>query len=136
MESDSEDADAPGRVLDHGQDVSLGAVEQVDAEEVAGQDRFGLEAQELRPCWPGPPRRGVSRGYDSRHVQPVASWMGIAWTSDSQPGPLGRVGLIVKGGRASMVARACRCKGPFVTMCNSGRPRFAKRKPLSAEIAS
>ena len=47
VQGDAEDADAPGRVLDHGQDVGLGAVEQVDGEEVAGQDRLGLGAQEL-----------------------------------------------------------------------------------------
>jgi hypothetical protein len=47
MEGDAEDADAPGRVLDYGQDVGLGAVEQVDREEVARQDRVGLGAQEL-----------------------------------------------------------------------------------------
>jgi hypothetical protein len=45
VQGDAEEADAPGRVLDHGQDVGLGAVEQVDAEEVAGQDRLGLGAQ-------------------------------------------------------------------------------------------
>ena len=49
MQRDSEDADAPGRVLDHGQDVGLGALEQIGCEEVAGQDRVGLGAQELRP---------------------------------------------------------------------------------------
>jgi hypothetical protein len=32
---------------DHGEDVGLRAVEQVDAEEVAGQDGLGLGAQEL-----------------------------------------------------------------------------------------
>jgi hypothetical protein len=47
MQRDAEDTDAPGRVPDHGQDVGLGAVEQVNAEEVAGQDRLGLGAQEL-----------------------------------------------------------------------------------------
>ena len=47
MQGDAEDADAPGRVLDHGQDVGLGAVEQVDREEVARQDRAGLGVQEL-----------------------------------------------------------------------------------------
>ena len=47
MQGDPEDADAPGGVLDHGQDVGLGAVEQVDREEVARQDRLGLGAQEL-----------------------------------------------------------------------------------------
>ena len=59
MQGDPEDADAPGRVLDHGQDIGLGAVEQVDREEVAGQDRLGLGAQELRPGRPGPPPGGV-----------------------------------------------------------------------------
>jgi len=42
MQSDSRDADAPGRVFYHGQDIGLGAVEQVDCEEVARHDRFGL----------------------------------------------------------------------------------------------
>ena len=37
VQGDAEDADAPGRVLDHGQDVGLGAVEQVDREEVAAR---------------------------------------------------------------------------------------------------
>jgi hypothetical protein len=40
-------------VLDRGQDISLGAIEQVSREEVARQDRLGLGAQELRPRWPG-----------------------------------------------------------------------------------
>ena len=62
MQGDSEDADAPGGVLDHGQDISLGAVEQVGREEVTGQDRFGLGAQELRPGRTCPPRRGVDPG--------------------------------------------------------------------------
>jgi hypothetical protein len=33
VQRDAEDADAPGRVLDHGQDVSLGAAGQVNREE-------------------------------------------------------------------------------------------------------
>jgi hypothetical protein len=41
---DSEDADAPGRVFYHRQHVSLGAVEQVDCEEIARQNRFGLRS--------------------------------------------------------------------------------------------
>ena len=45
MQSDSEDADAPGGVLYHGQDVGLGAVEQVGREEVARQARLGLGAR-------------------------------------------------------------------------------------------
>ena len=59
MQGDSEDADAPGGVLDHGQDVSLATVKQFCYEEVARQDRLGLRTQELRPGWPGPPRGGV-----------------------------------------------------------------------------
>jgi hypothetical protein len=33
MQGDADDSDAPGCVLDHGQDVGLGTVEQVDGEE-------------------------------------------------------------------------------------------------------
>src|ERR1039457_2095868 len=62
MQGDSEDADAPAGVLDHGQDISLGAIEQVGREEVARQDRLGLGSQELRPAWPGPPRRRADPG--------------------------------------------------------------------------
>src|ERR1700730_13875746 len=61
MRSDPEDADTPADVLYHGQDMGLGAVQQVGGE-VARQDRFGLGAQELRPGWLGPPRRGVEPG--------------------------------------------------------------------------
>jgi hypothetical protein len=46
-------------VLDHGQDVGLGAVQQVGGEEVARQDRLGLGAQELRPGRVCSSRRGV-----------------------------------------------------------------------------
>jgi hypothetical protein len=53
VQRDAEDAEAPGGVLDHGQDVSLGAVEQFRREEVARQDRLGLGAQELGPGWAG-----------------------------------------------------------------------------------
>ena len=59
MQPDAEDADAPRRVPDHSQDIGLGAAGQVNAEEVAGQDRLGVGAQELCPGRPGPPRRGV-----------------------------------------------------------------------------
>jgi hypothetical protein len=34
-------------VLDYSQDIGLCAVEEVDGEEVAGQDRLSLGAQEL-----------------------------------------------------------------------------------------
>jgi hypothetical protein len=54
---DPEDADAPGGMLDHGEDVSLSAVQQIRGEEIACQDRLGLGAQEL---WPGgSARRGA-----------------------------------------------------------------------------
>ena len=62
MQGHSENADAPGRVLYYGEDISLGAVEQVGREEVAGQDRLSLRTQELRPGRPGPPRRRVDSG--------------------------------------------------------------------------
>jgi hypothetical protein len=62
MQGDPEDADAPAGVLDHGQDIGLGAVGQVGREEVACQDRLGLGAQELRPPWPGPPWRRIYPG--------------------------------------------------------------------------
>jgi hypothetical protein len=54
MQGDSEDADAPGGVLDRRQDIGLGAIEQVGGEEVTCQDRLGLGAQELRPGRRGP----------------------------------------------------------------------------------
>jgi hypothetical protein len=41
-------------VLYHGQDAVLSAVEQVNCEEAAREDRAGLGAQELRPARPGP----------------------------------------------------------------------------------
>jgi hypothetical protein len=44
MQGDSEDADAPDGMLDHGQDIGLGAVQQAGREEVARQDRLGLGA--------------------------------------------------------------------------------------------
>jgi hypothetical protein len=42
MPRDSEDAGGPGRVFYHGQDVGLGAAGQIDCEEIARQDGFGL----------------------------------------------------------------------------------------------
>jgi hypothetical protein len=59
MRSDSENPHAPAGVLDHGQDIGLGAIEQVRREEVARQDRLGLGAQEQRPGRTGPPRRRI-----------------------------------------------------------------------------
>jgi hypothetical protein len=62
VQGDAQDADAPGRVLEHGEDVGLGAVDQVGREEVARQDRVGLRTQELRPGRPGPPWRQIDPG--------------------------------------------------------------------------
>jgi hypothetical protein len=62
MHCDAEDADAPGGVLDHGQDLSLGAVQQVGGEEIARQDRLGLRAQELPPGSACSSRRGMDPG--------------------------------------------------------------------------
>jgi len=62
VQGDCEDADAPGGVLYDGQDMGLGAVEQVGGEEVARQDRLGLRSQELRPGKHGSARRRVDSG--------------------------------------------------------------------------
>ena len=59
MRRDAEDPDAPGRMFYHGQDVGLGAVEQVHREEVAREDGVGLGTQELRPGRPGPVSGGI-----------------------------------------------------------------------------
>ena len=65
MQHDSENPDAPTGVLDHGQDIGLGPIEQVRREEVARQDRLGLGTQEQRPGRAGPPRRRI----DASRVQ-------------------------------------------------------------------
>ena len=53
-------------VLDHGQDIGLGAIEKAGREEVARQDRFGLGAQELRSARTCPSRRGpLGKGRDA-----------------------------------------------------------------------
>jgi hypothetical protein len=65
MQSDPEDANAPGGMLDHGQDVSPGAIQQVRGEEIAREDRLGLGAQELRPGRVCSSRRGVDPGISS-----------------------------------------------------------------------
>jgi len=46
-------------VLDDGQDVHLGAVEQVGGEEVQRQYRLRLGSQELGPAWAIPAGRRV-----------------------------------------------------------------------------
>ena len=59
MRRDAEDPDAPGREFYHGQYAGLGAVEQVNREQVAREDGVGLGAQELRPGRPGPVPGGI-----------------------------------------------------------------------------
>jgi hypothetical protein len=51
---DAENADAPGGVLDHREDIDGRAIEQVDGEEAGGQDGCCLGAKELAPCRAGP----------------------------------------------------------------------------------
>jgi hypothetical protein len=57
VQGDAEDADAPAGVLDHGQGIGAGAVEQVDREEVACQDRVAWERRNCDQV--GPVRRGA-----------------------------------------------------------------------------
>jgi hypothetical protein len=58
----AEDPDPAGAVLDDGQDVDLGAVEQVGGEEVQLRDPLGLRSQELSPARAVPARRRVDPG--------------------------------------------------------------------------
>ena len=62
MPGGSEDPDAAGAMLDDGQDVDFGAVEQVGGEEVQRQDALGLGSQELRPARAVPTGRRVDPG--------------------------------------------------------------------------
>ena len=73
MQSDAEDADAPGGVLDHGQDIGLGAIEQVGGEEVARRDRLGLGVRQLRPGRRSPPRRRICPARTRCRSRPVRS---------------------------------------------------------------
>jgi hypothetical protein len=59
---DAEDPDAAGAVLDDGQDIDLGAVEQVGGEEVQRQDPLRLGPQEFSPARSVPARRRVDPG--------------------------------------------------------------------------
>ena len=61
---DAQDVYPAGGVLDDEERVEPVQGDRVDVEQVAGQDRLGLRAEELRPGRPGPPRRGV----DARRV--------------------------------------------------------------------
>ena len=72
----------PGGVFDRGQHVGLGAVQQVDGEQVQGQDRLGLGAQELRPTRAGTPGRGV----DAVPLEDLPDRRGC--DGDAEPGQL------------------------------------------------
>ena len=59
---DAEDVDAAGGVLDDEERVEPVQGDRVEVEQVAGQDRLGLRAEELRPGRTGPSRRGIDPG--------------------------------------------------------------------------
>jgi hypothetical protein len=50
-------------VFEDRQAIHLGAVQQIDSEQVGGDDRYGLGPQELCPGRPGPSRRGFDPGF-------------------------------------------------------------------------
>src|SRR5258708_10315891 len=58
VQGDPQDADAPGSVLDYGEDAALGAVQQVGWGAVACQDPVGPLTTVLPPAWPCPARVG------------------------------------------------------------------------------
>jgi len=55
----AQNPDAPGDVLKHHKDIDGRAIEQVDGEEVSGQDGLCLRAQELAPGRAGSARYRV-----------------------------------------------------------------------------
>jgi hypothetical protein len=108
MQSDSQDADAPAGVLDHGQDVGLGAVEQVDREEVATRGSRWPENAGTATNWarsagvrgrsPPSSRSPIpSTPLPSHPGQPVRRGSGGSPIRDS-PGPAGGPGPGCSGG--------------------------------------
>jgi hypothetical protein len=87
-------------MLHHGQDVGLGAVEQVGGEEVARQNRLGLGPQELRPGRPGSARRGagpipaffrISHAVDAAIFTPMPAsspWIRCGIPTEDSAGPV------------------------------------------------
>jgi hypothetical protein len=155
-----EDVDAPGGVFDDGQAVHLGAVQQVDGEEVGGDDRFGLGAQELGPGRTGPSRRGVDSGFgeDLPHRRGRNSDAKAGEFSMDSPVSPGRVlpgqaedktADVASGDRATRAARAglgyprrrsrSRCQRNTVSRVTSSR-KPARRAlgitPTSAAISA
>ena len=82
MGGGAQDPDPAGGVFDRGQHVGLRAVQQVNGEQVQGQDRLGLGAQELRPTRAGTPGRGV----DAMPLQDFPDRRGC--DGDAEPGQL------------------------------------------------
>jgi hypothetical protein len=78
----AEDPDAAGAVLDDGQDVDLGAVEQVGGEEVQRQDPLRLGPQEFSPPWAVPAGRRFDPG--ALEDPPHRRWR----HGDAEPGQL------------------------------------------------
>jgi hypothetical protein len=93
VQGHSGDADAPGGVLDHGQDIGLGAVEQFRCEEVARQDRLGLGTQELRPGKRGSARRRVDSGLLENLPTPLRRPFSLS----GRPVPRGSCGTPIRG---------------------------------------
>jgi hypothetical protein len=62
MVGHTENPDPAGSVLDDSQHVGAGPVEQIDCEEIGGENRLGLAAEELRPGRAGSSRRRRDSG--------------------------------------------------------------------------
>jgi hypothetical protein len=60
--SDTEDVNLAGGVVNDEERVEPGEVDGVDVEQVAGQDRVGLGAEEVAPGGLRPPCGGVDAG--------------------------------------------------------------------------
>jgi hypothetical protein len=117
MQRDSEDADAPGGVVYHGQYIGLGAVEKVGREEVARQDRLRLRPQKLRPGG-----SGSGRGFCGNPIRGSRGPAGgsVPGCSDGWP-----------GGRSCRAwtwrpSGGGRCRGASAGSC-PGRPAAAVR---------
>jgi hypothetical protein len=125
IQGDSENRDAPARVLYHGQDVGLGAIEKAGCEEVARQDRLGLGAQEQRPGRTCPSRRGIDARPSSK--SPIPSTPGRVLPS--RPVPRGSCGSPEVGfSRASRSTKALmfrRAAGQLTGPDSTGRRRRA-----------
>jgi hypothetical protein len=62
MSGDTQNVDAAGGVLDDEKRVEPLQGHRLEVEHVAGQDRFGLRSEKLRPGGTGPSWRGVEAG--------------------------------------------------------------------------